>query len=212
MTGTFQKSSFSVFTPLMRTNIFDVQNRYRWHLFCLAPNAGPFLSQSSIGPQTLDQRRWSIAMNATEARKSQSEAVEKIMREHDALRDKVSRIHNVLAEPEPDQFAIDTILREFLNALIVHFSNEEDDGFFDEITTCAPHLSSAAGRLCVEHQQMLHDVQELCRFAVAGSPSMPWWRELRTRCHSFNRRLMQHECEENRLLHEAHAADIGVCD
>jgi len=143
---------------------------------------------------------------------TQSETVERIMREHDELRDKIQRIHSVLAEPVPAQPEIDTLLREFLRLLIVHFSNEEGEGFFTEVTARAPRLSGAAGRLCVEHRQMLHDAEELCRFAVAGSPSMPWWRELRCRCHAFNKRLMQHECEENKLLHEAYKADIGVCD
>ena len=46
------------------------------------------------------------------------------------LRDKVQRIHSVLAEPEPAQAEIDALLREFLNTLIVHFSNEENEGFF----------------------------------------------------------------------------------
>jgi hypothetical protein len=59
---------------------------------------------------------------------------------------------------------------------------------------------------------MLRDADELCRFAAAGSPSMPWWRELSLRCHEFSKRLMQHEHEENRLLQEARQSDIGVCD
>lgn len=59
---------------------------------------------------------------------------------------------------------------------------------------------------------MLHEVKELSRFASAGSPSMPWWRELSSRCHEFNKRLMRHESDENKLLQEAHHADIGMCD
>ena len=143
---------------------------------------------------------------------TQSETIERILQEHDALRYKVRRIHSVLAEPEPTQGEIENLLREFLNALIVHFDYEEDEGFFDDVASHAPRLAGQAGKLTVEHRQMLRDVDELCRFAAAGSPSMPWWRELRSRCHEFSKRLMRHEHDENKLLQEARQSDIGVCD
>jgi hypothetical protein len=143
---------------------------------------------------------------------TQSEIIECVMHEHDALRDKVQRIHTVLAGPTPDQTEIEVLLREFLHALIVHFSNEEDEGFFAEVTAKAPYLATSAAKLCVEHRQMLLDAEELCRFASAGSPSMPWWRELNSRCHAFHMRFMNHECQENKLLHEAHKSDTGAYD
>ena len=137
----------------------------------------------------------------------ETEIVERIMHEHDALRDKLHRIHAVLAEL-PAQVEIEALLREFLTTLVVHFSNEENEGFFSEVTACAPLLKERAGKLCVEHRQMLHDANELCRFAAAGSPSIPWWRELSSRCHAFSEQLMQHEVEESKLLHESRLADM----
>ena len=152
-------------------------------------------------------------MSALNTPKLQSETVERILQEHEALQEKVRRIHSVLAEPEPAQAEIEKSLREFLSALIVHFSNEEDEeGFFAEVTAHAPRLAGQAGRLCVEHRQLLHEADELSRFASAGSPSMPWWRELRSRSHEFCKRLMNHEREENKLLQEAHHTDIGAYD
>lgn len=139
---------------------------------------------------------------------TETEIVEQIMHEHDALRDKVRHIHAVLSEPAPAQDDVEELLRDFLTTLVVHFSNEENDGFFGKVTAHAPQLAGQAGKLCVEHRQMLHDAAELCRFAAAGSPSMPWWRELRSRCHEFSKRLMQHEVEEHKLLHESRLADI----
>ena len=138
--------------------------------------------------------------------------VEKIMHEHDALREKVRRIHTVLAQPDPSQPEINLLLREYMNALIVHFSNEEDEGFFDEVTASAPRLERSASRLCMEHKKLVRQVDELCRFAAAGSPSIVWWRELSLRCHEFNKQLMHHESEENRLLQQAHQIDIGPND
>jgi iron-sulfur cluster repair protein YtfE (RIC family) len=143
---------------------------------------------------------------------TQSEVIDRVLQEHNALRDKVHRIHTVLASPEPAQDGVEALLREFLNALLVHFSNEENEGFFDEVAAHSPRLAGQAGRLCVEHKQILREADELCRFAAAGSPSMPWWRELSSRCHEISKRLMHHEHEENKLLQEAHQTDIGTND
>jgi iron-sulfur cluster repair protein YtfE (RIC family) len=152
-------------------------------------------------------------MIATKSNMLPSETVERVMREHDALREKVQRINTVLADPVPDKVESEKLLREFITALIVHFSSEEEEeGFFAEIMKWAPRLSGQADQLCVEHRQLLHDAEELCRFANAGSPSMPWWRELQSRTHEFCRRLMKHEHDENKLLQEAHQTDIGAYD
>lgn len=134
--------------------------------------------------------------------------IELVMQEHNSLREKLGQIHSVLSQPEPAQNEIELLLREFLHTLLVHFSNEEDaEGFFHEVTARAPQLTDQAGELCIEHKQLLHEADELCRFAAAGSPSMPWWRELNSRCHDFTKRLMRHEHDENKLLQEAHQID-----
>jgi carbon storage regulator len=144
--------------------------------------------------------------------KTQSAVVDRVMREHDALRAKLREIHSVLAQPEPTSDDIETLLREFINTLLVHFSTEENEGFFDEVTAHASRLSGEAGKLCIEHKQLLREADELCRFAAAGSPSITWWRELHSRCHVFSKRLMHHESEENKLLQEAYQSDIGAYD
>jgi iron-sulfur cluster repair protein YtfE (RIC family) len=151
-------------------------------------------------------------MTAITSSQSQVDIAELILREHDALRHKLAKVHTVLAEPGPNSAEIETSLREFLNALIVHFANEEDDGFFMKIATKAPRLASCAGRLSVEHRELLKDAEELCRFATAGSPSVVWWRELKNRCDVFDAKLMRHECEENHLLQDARRLETGGCD
>ncbi len=149
-------------------------------------------------------------MNATASPKMESAIIERIMQEHDALHDKIRKIHTVLAGPDPAEVEIENLLREFLSTLVVHFAHEEDEGFFAEVAAHAPTLAGSAAHLCVEHRQLLHEATELCQFASAGSPSMVWWRELRTRCHEFHKRLMNHECQENKLLHEARKNDTGA--
>jgi iron-sulfur cluster repair protein YtfE (RIC family) len=140
---------------------------------------------------------------------SQADVAENIIREHDALRHKVRAIHSVLSERDPNPGEIEALLREFLNALVVHFANEEDTGFFHKVAVQSPRLAETAGRLSVEHRELLHEAEELCRFAEAGAPSMPWWRELQSRCHNFNQRLMHHESEEHHLLQHSQRTEIN---
>lgn len=132
------------------------------------------------------------------------------MREHDALRDKLRRIHGTIDNAKPSAEVVEGLLRDFQSMLEVYFVHEETDGFFQEITDKAPRLVDRARMLCEEHRRMLSDAAELCRFAAAGSPSVPWWLELQSRCHAFSKRLMQHESEECALLQEAHQRDLGL--
>lgn len=134
---------------------------------------------------------------------------EKIVQEHGALRQKVQAIDSVLSSHNPNTQEIETLLREFLAALKIHFANEDEEGFFTEVAARAPQHRERAGTLCIEHRELLRQADELCRFAEAGSPSMPWWRELTGRCHEFSKRLANQEREEHRLLDEAHHAGMG---
>lgn len=139
----------------------------------------------------------------------QAGVADRIVLEHGTLREKIEGINSVLSGPKPDPTEVDRLLREFLTALQVHFTIEESEGFFTEIVANAPQHANRAGELCVEHRQLLHEADDLCRFAEAGSPSMPWWRELSGRCRVFAKRLGRHESEEHRLLDEAHHAGMG---
>ena len=140
------------------------------------------------------------------------EIIEKIKQEHDALREKFRQIHDVLAGPEIAAKPMVSLLRELHNALQVHFSNEESDGFFEDVTARAPRLTIRADELCTEHEQLLHRATELCEFAETDRPSLAWWRELSSGCHEFSKQLMHHESEENKLLQQAHQDDIGASD
>jgi hypothetical protein len=138
------------------------------------------------------------------------DVAEKIKQEHGELRDKLGRIHAVLAVRELEADEVRELLHEFQYALTVHFSDEEEsDGFFEGVTRHAPRLAHEAGRLCQEHEHLLHKADELCRFALSGSPSLAWWRELNSRCHAFSRQLMRHESAESELLQEAYQEDLG---
>jgi iron-sulfur cluster repair protein YtfE (RIC family) len=151
-------------------------------------------------------------MSTIEQSITQSHVIQRIMQEHDQLRNKLRQVHSALSERKPESDEIGILLHEFLNALLVHFEKEENDGFFARITAEAPYLSKRAALLCQEHRKLLHEAKELCQFASAGSPSLLWWRELSSRCHVFSIRIMRHEHEENQLLREARQVACGDVD
>jgi iron-sulfur cluster repair protein YtfE (RIC family) len=153
-----------------------------------------------------------VAMPTLNMSDSQADIVERILREHDALRHKIHAIHSVLADHNPETSEIESLLRDFLNALVVHFANEEGDEFFGDIRAKSPTLAVTADRLSIEHRELLHEAEELCRFAECGSPSIPWWRELASRSSRFNQRLMHHECEENELMSKSHLLTANKCN
>jgi iron-sulfur cluster repair protein YtfE (RIC family) len=139
-------------------------------------------------------------------------AIEKLHQEHDALREKLAQIHDVFKGVTPAPEEINSLLHDFEEAVVVHFAREEEDGFFDQVVCHAPSLAGQADRLCVEHRQLRREAAELRRFASCGSASVPWWRELASRCHAFSQKLMQHESAENYLLQTAYRQDVGVVD
>jgi iron-sulfur cluster repair protein YtfE (RIC family) len=140
------------------------------------------------------------------------EVFEKMHQEHDNLREKLGRIHDFFRDTTLTPTEINTLLHDFEEALALHFSHEENDGFFDDVMKLSPESAREADRLCVEHRDLQNDAAELRRFANSGTPSVPWWRELASRCRTFSQRLMLHESAENRLLQVAYRREHGVVD
>jgi iron-sulfur cluster repair protein YtfE (RIC family) len=140
------------------------------------------------------------------------EVLENIQREHEALRESIAHIHQLLAAHNTPGDELATQLHRLHTALVEHFWHEEHEGFFDEVVSQAPRLTPQAHKLCAEHQEMLHTASELSRFASAGAGSETWWRELNSRFHVFSKQLMHHEGEENSLLQQAFQVDIGAHD
>lgn len=146
------------------------------------------------------------------AQKTDHEVFKQMHQEHEALRAKLGRIHDLFQDTTPAPSEIKSLLKDFEVALALHFFNEETEGFFEDVTNHSPALAAEADRLCVEHRELQHEAAELRRFAAAGCPSIIWWRELAARCHTFSHKLMVHESAESRLLQIAYRQDIGVVD
>jgi iron-sulfur cluster repair protein YtfE (RIC family) len=143
---------------------------------------------------------------------SSHEVMDRIRLEHEALRDQLRHIQQLLTKHPLPGNGVAGALHDFQSALLDHFWNEENNGFFDEVASQAPNLTPSAHKLCAEHQEMVHAVAELTRFAQAGSHSETWWRELKSRFQAFGKRLMHHESEESTLLQMAYQKDVGTHD
>jgi iron-sulfur cluster repair protein YtfE (RIC family) len=131
------------------------------------------------------------------------EDFDRLHEEHEDLREQLGRVHDALKSMAPAPTEIRALLDQFEEALVNHFVHEEMDGFFDAVAGHAPSLADEANRLDAEHHLLRNQAAELCRFAASGSASMPWWRELASRCHVFSQKLTQHESAENALLQVA---------
>ena len=131
------------------------------------------------------------------------EDFDRLHEEHEDLREQLGRVHDAIKSMAPAPTEIRALLEEFEQALVNHFVHEEMDGLFEKVASQVPSLAGEANRLFSEHHLLRNQAAELCRFAASGSASMPWWRELASRCHVFSQKLMQHESAENALLHIA---------
>lgn len=141
-----------------------------------------------------------------------AEVFEAIRREHDQLREKLKQINHVISDATATGEEVAQLLIGFHDQLKEHFSNEEQEGFFEEITAQAPRLTPAADGLCDEHREMLVSASELAQFASKQANSKAGWDELNSKFQGFSKQLMHHESEENLLLQQAYQEDIGSHD
>jgi iron-sulfur cluster repair protein YtfE (RIC family) len=143
---------------------------------------------------------------------SQHEINERIRQEHDRLRDLLGLISREMSARKGTAAEIARQLRSLRDQLNAHFVEEEDHGFFEQITSQAPRFSRETSKLCDEHVDMLNKTDKLISDAEEGDGSDNWWSGLVSAFHDLSRELMQHEHEENELLQQVYFDDIGEKD
>jgi len=137
---------------------------------------------------------------------------EAICNEHKQLRALLSEMGQILATR---QVPLDTVVRKLSllrDQLESHFRHEESEGFFDQISDHAPRLAGRITHLCVEHIDMLGELDSLLGQAMQGDGSEGWWCYMGASFQDLSRRLLEHEREENELLQRAYTDDIGSKD
>lgn len=140
------------------------------------------------------------------------EEIDMIEQEHEALREKLGQISRVLEVGEMPRKDLLALLGELEDDLTVHFSHEEHQGVFDQITAQAPRLTRQVDGLWSEHRDMLKEIGTVIESAESGKMTRPWWKELGVQFRALSKQLMHHESAENQLLQRAFQEDIGAND
>ncbi len=90
-----------------------------------------------------------------------------------------------------------------------HFEAEEQGGYFRLVIERAPHLASRAGRLEVQHPDLMQQAHQLVERISACLHETD---QLQSGFEHFSKELAQHEQGENELLQDAYTQDIGSQD
>ena len=136
-------------------------------------------------------------------------ASDRIVSQHTMLREMIVQFQTTLdSRPERRDVAVHQI-SALLKKLEAHFHEEEEEGFFDQITACAPRFATETDRLMQEHQVLLKQMRCLTALAETCEGSDLWWDRLKNDFHEFRVTIMHHESAENQLLQRAFNEDIG---
>lgn len=134
---------------------------------------------------------------------------DEIRREHEHLRELLGNLHQALIERREAANKLSEMMTSLQEHVRVHFHEEEEGGFFSEVTAQAPRMSDRADELKNEHVDLGAMVVELVTIANEENELC---KSLDTKFHDFSRALMQHESKENELLLDAYEDDIGSAD
>ena len=107
-------------------------------------------------------------------------------------------------------------LGELRDQLALHFALEEAYGYFEDAISQAPRLCERAQSLREQHGELFTELCELVDEAEESTqshvPLYRWSRRLLVAYRRFDRRLREHEHNENELILAAFDDDIGVGD
>lgn len=134
---------------------------------------------------------------------------DEIRREHEHLRELLGDLHQALIERRESVNNLTGMMTSLQEHVRAHFHEEEECGFFSEVTAQAPRMSDRADELKNEHVDLGARVVELVTIA---SEEDELCKSLDTKFHDFSKALMQHESKENELLLDAYEDDIGSAD
>ncbi len=143
---------------------------------------------------------------------SRSDSLEQIRREHEELRQLLGNVRQTLAKRLATVVNVADQIGKLCEEVETHFTQEEIDGFFDQVVEHAPRLSHDTDQLRTEHVRLREVIRDLSHCASEGDGSADWWERIEAQFHEFSKQLMRHETKENELLQSAYTDDIGLAD
>jgi len=142
----------------------------------------------------------------------QESLYEEIRREHEELRVLLGTVHRTLGERSETVTHVSEMLESLRDHVETHFTEEETDGFFDDVAARAPRVTDRTNELRNEHKLLLQNIRKLADTASSGDGSSDWWQRLDNEFHDFSKELMHHESKETELLQDVYTDDIGAAD
>jgi hypothetical protein len=145
------------------------------------------------------------------------DAVEVVRKRRRLLRHCMDDLEATIAAPAPGReqtwarevtASLDTLSSAFEHHVT---ETESRDGFLRQLTTDAPRLDPAVGRLRRDHRQirlLIENLQTSARGAAVGEVPSP--EQLRTAALELLGRLARHRQRGADLIYEAYMVDIGT--
>lgn len=136
---------------------------------------------------------------------------EAIALEHAKLRELLESLDQTLDQPQPSPATIAETIGELQMYLRTHFEHEEQGGYFHELIEDAPRLKTQVDELLTQHPTLLQLVEQMAA-AASGETRAGWRQAIRAQFEDFLAQFIEHEHQENRLLQDGYAQDIGAED
>jgi hypothetical protein len=136
----------------------------------------------------------------------------RVLDEHAHLQQSLGALREAVWRTEPSAQEVIPLAEELAAELEAHFAHEESGGLFAGMTEAAPNLAARASDLVAQHEALTRQFSGFVEFAAAGGPLLTWRDGLRDRLAAFLADFARHEAEENRLIQEAYARDLGLAD
>ena len=146
------------------------------------------------------------------SKSTNDDTLKRVQEEHRVLRELLVKVHQALTQHQQNIAEVSSLFNSLRNQIEEHFREEEEGGFFEQITDQAPRLEHRADEVRGEHAQLRDSISRLCFDVATGNGSEAWWQQLEEQFHAFSKELMRHEGHENELLQEAYQQDIGPSD
>ncbi len=139
-------------------------------------------------------------------------ALDQIGEEHEILAQLYERILQSLDAGPRCLPATADLVDELAEKLALHFTHEEDGGYYSHVIDVAPWRANAVDALKQQHADLLTAIERIADGIRLARQSPIWWAAIQQEFAAFLRRCADHESRENRLVQEVYVLDVAAAD
>ncbi len=137
------------------------------------------------------------------AKSTQMDRAISLHQDHARLQDLLESVRETILDRQANAAIVAQTLDELIQALLEHFQEEEEGGYFAKAIEMAPRLSQRASQLLSEHPELAAQLIAVHGHAKRHNGSERWWLELNDMYKRFLHRFSDHEEKEDLLLRDA---------